>query len=116
MAVLILAAALLPCVVFAGTSSPDDQRAEQVAFETLLRHTSEILGIPEEELSVNRPFAGQTIPGDDLDIVEIVMTVEDELGISMDDAALGVAVDTPGLADRLTIRQLQEVAARALAR
>ncbi len=78
----------------------------------VLKNTAEIMKLKPEQLKVELPFSKQIIPGDALDLVEIVMAVEDELGIEIDDDKLDAKVGANGVEDiaqKLTIKKFQEI-------
>ena len=69
--------------------------------------------IEPEKIKVELPFALQNPPGDALDIVEIVMAVEDDLGIKMSDRELDARAGSRGVQDiaqKLTVRHIQQFA------
>ena len=119
---LLLAAALPSHPALAGQGSggavPSAQIA-RLADETVLKHSASILGIPVGKLQVDRPYANQVVAADALDIVEIVMSIEEDLNITIDDDALDASIGASGVADiakRLTIARLQQVVRKILAK
>ena len=66
---------------------------------------------------MDRSYAEQASAGDALDIVEIVMAVEEDLGIAIDDEAIyraAGAKDVDDLARELSIAEFQAVVRAAL--
>jgi acyl carrier protein len=79
----------------------------------VINEVSKILGVKVEELKVSLPIADQKIAGDELDVVEIVMSIEEALGIEMSDDKIDAKAGNPSLSmlpRRLTIKMLQEIA------
>ncbi|MAT70782.1 MAG: hypothetical protein CMJ58_14805 [Planctomycetaceae bacterium] len=109
-------AALVVCL-FIGCSSQETSDAD-VSTQPLLRDIQTIvaqhLGKTATHVDPDLTFAA--LGADDLDLVEITMTVEDELGISIRDDSLIEAAgadDTQILSDYLTVRAFASVAATA---
>ncbi len=106
-------------VIFAmfsqGASSMDanlsPEEARETAARSVLASTSKILGIPEPMISLHSSFSDQESPADALAFVEIIMAVEEDLGVSINDSALeqfsGVK-DPDDLVSHLTVQRLQE--------
>ena len=112
---IIVAATILSALSSQGTHSMEDnlpaQEARAVAAQSVLANTAKILGIPESGISIDSPFSFQEPPADALDFVEIIMAVEDELGVSIDNSALekiSGADDPDQVASHLSVRNLQE--------
>lgn len=77
----------------------------------VLKNIATILQIPVAKLKVDAPFSKQIVPGDALDIVEIVMAIEDDLQIEINDDALDKQIGSKGISDlpkKLTPKVLQE--------
>lgn len=82
-----------------------------IANAAVLRHISAILRVPVDKLKVDLPFSKQVVPGDALDIVEIVMAIEDDLRIEINDEALDKKIGSKNVSElpqKLTIKMLQE--------
>ncbi len=76
----------------------------------VLNVTAQILKTEASALQIEAPFAKQAHPADALDIVEIIMAVEDALGLEIDDKELDRRIgshDVEELPQKLTIAQLQ---------
>lgn len=96
-----------------AVASGPQQRADAV----VLRHSAAVLAVPARRLRVERPYAAQPGGGDALDIFEIVMAVEEDLGIAINDDAIYRAAgvdDVDSLAQGLSIAELQAVVREAL--
>lgn len=97
-----------------AVASGPQQRADAV----VLRRSAAVLAVPARRLRVERPYAAQPGGGGDaLDIFEIVMAVEEDLGIAIHDDAIYRAAgvdDVDSLAQGLSIAELQAVVREAL--
>jgi len=87
------------------------QEAKEAAAQSVLATTAKVLGIPESKISLDSSFSDQSPSADALDFVEIIMALEDELGVSIDDSALeqlSGAHNPDDVASHLSVRKLQE--------
>ena len=81
------------------------------AFEKFRECAVEVLQVPADKITKEAKFADD-LDADSLDLVELVMTIEDELKIEIPDDdidALGFGTD----AKKVTGRQLVEIATKA---
>jgi acyl carrier protein len=111
----IIATALmcLPVIAMAADHLTPAQ-AKKAAAQSVLHQTAENLGIRESQVALDTPFANQISPADELDLVEIIMAIEEDLGITIEDDAMGQLTKADDLRDivkRLTVRQLQDYVA-----
>ena len=108
---LVLVAAWLPTLALAQTATD-----EALAHRSVLQRTAEILEMRVEDVVPDKSFAEQASPGDALDVIEVVMAVEEDLGIEIPDEMLDAAVppearDASAYPSALTILELQRIAA-----
>ena len=85
----------------------------------VLKNIAAILQIPVHKLRIAVAFSKQIVPGDALDIVEIVMAIEDNLKITINDDELDKQVGSKSIADlpqKLTVKMLQEIVRENYAR
>ena len=101
----------------AEAATPPVASPQQRADACVLKHSSAILGIPVGQLRVGQAYAEQVGGGDALNVFEIAMAVEEDLGIAIDDMAIYRAAGTESvdrLAQQLSIAEFQAVVRDAL--
>ena len=64
------------------------------------------LGVDTGSVDVNAPLSRQTPPADDLDTVEIIMTIEEEFNVEIKDEEVDAAV---GVTNNLSVKKLAEI-------
>ena len=91
-----------------GTEAPPANRAPAPNVEQTVRAVlGERLKVNPEQIDMDRPLAGPPLNADDLDFVEIVMDVEERLGIHIPDDLFD------RLGPRITPRELVTIAGGA---
>ena len=88
------------------------QNSCSTAETSVLNATSSIIGIPAKDLAIKSAFSEQAIAGDALDIVEIIMTIEEDLNIEIPDHLIEQKTNSSDVTDlphNLTIEMLQEI-------
>ncbi|PTQ69138.1 hypothetical protein [Pseudomonas sp. GV071] len=101
----------MPLMALAVDNNLPLAEAKKVAAQSVLSQTAEILGISQSQVALDTSFANQPSPADELDLVEIIMAIESDIGVSIDDAALSQlagTTDPDELLSRLTVRTLQD--------
>ena len=81
--------------------------------KVVLRIVAQTAGMRPEAVRPELAFSRQAVPMDELDLVETIMAIEDALGIAIPDEALGAVnkrKEIVAIADKLTVRRLQESA------
>ena len=89
-----------------GPSSPHEER--------VLSIVATQFGLRASDIDVKQPFKAQHIDADELDVVELVMEMEDQFGVSIADAAIDseIGSEKPD-AGKLSVAILAKVAANA---
>jgi len=84
----------------------EDQKIQKEIIDIVARQ----LGIEQESVDINIPLSKQKVPADELDIVEIILTIEEKLGVEIKDEDIGETVQ--GTTTGLTIKKLVEVVSK----
>jgi acyl carrier protein len=84
----------------------EDQKIQKEIIDIVAKH----LGIEQESVDINIPLSKQKAPADELDVVEIIMTIEEKLGVEIKDEEIGVTVQ--GATTGLTVKKLVEVVSK----
>ncbi|WP_082806468.1 phosphopantetheine-binding protein [Aquipseudomonas alcaligenes] len=101
---------LITCPVYSA------QNSCSTAGDAVMGAISSILGIPEKEISIKSPFSEQAKAGDALDVIEIIMTIEENLNVEIPDHSIDQktgSTDITDLPNKLTVEMLQEIAISA---
>jgi acyl carrier protein len=84
----------------------EDQRIQKEIIDIVARQ----LGIEQGSVDINIPLSKQKAPADELDVVEIILTIEEKLGVENKDEEIGETVH--GATTSLTIKKLVEVVSK----
>jgi acyl carrier protein len=84
----------------------EDQKIQKEIIDIVARQ----LGIEQESVDINIPLSKQKAPADELDVVEIILTIEEKLGVEIKDEEVGETVQ--GAIRDLTIKKLVEVVSK----
>jgi len=84
----------------------EDQRIEKEIIDIV----AEQLGIEQGSVDINIPLSKQKAPADELDVVEIILTIEEKLGVEIEDEEIGETVQ--GATTDLTVKKLVEVVSK----
>lgn len=94
-------------VVTQGRSNSDKF---QEPMSRVTKIVAEILNLKPEEVYVNVPLTKQKNPADELDVVEIVMSVEEAFNIEIKDEELGDTLEDA--TNDLTVTKLVDIVAK----
>jgi acyl carrier protein len=99
--------------VAVASPSPAYPAPSQSNVEAVRGLAGQILGVPTEQIHVNKPLAAYN--ADELDAVELVMEVEDHFGVGISDETLEKLAGTMDaeLTKRLTVTHLAQAAANS---
>jgi acyl carrier protein len=84
----------------------EDQRIQKEIIDIVAKQ----LGIEQGSVDINIPLSKQKAPADELDVVEIILTIEEKLGVEIKDEEIGETVQ--GATTGLTIKKLVEVVSK----
>ena len=84
----------------------EDQRIQKEIIDIVARQ----LGIEQGSVDINIPLSKQKAPADELDVVEIILTIEEKLGVEIKDEEIGETVQ--GATTGLTVKKLVEVVSK----
>ena len=84
----------------------EDQRIQKVIIDIVAKQ----LGVEQASVDINIPLSKQKAPADELDVVEIILTIEEKLGAEIKDEEIGETVQ--GATTGLTIKKLVEVVSK----
>jgi acyl carrier protein len=84
----------------------EDQRIQKVIIDIVAKQ----LGVEQASVDINIPLSKQKAPADELDVIEIILTIEEELGVEIKDEEIGETVQ--GATTSLTIKKLVEVVSK----
>jgi acyl carrier protein len=93
-----------------GQSNSDKPRQQQETLARVTKIVAEILNLKPEEVYVNVPLTKQKNPADELDVVEIVMSVEEAFNIEIKDEELGGTLEDA--TKDLTVTKLVDIVAK----
>lgn len=94
-------------------STSGGQDSDSYSYDVLARVrqiVAEALRLKPEEVNVDAPLSRQKNPGDEHNVVEIIMMVEEAYKIEIKDEELGVTLDH--VAGTLTVRKLADIVIR----
>lgn len=89
------------------TRSQSDARDSREVLTRVTGIVAELLNLKPEEVDVDAPLSKQKNPADELDVVEIVLTVEDAYDIEISDEEIGGTVEQ--VTRELTVRKLADI-------
>ncbi|WP_437880030.1 hypothetical protein [Pseudomonas sp. LRF_L74] len=101
----------LSALFMSGIAQADTNQCAKVD-DVVINAASNILNIEKDNLKIAVPFSQQVPPGDDLDVIEIIMMAENELDVEVPNQVLEQEVKSSsheGLAARVTIEKLQGI-------
>jgi acyl carrier protein len=84
----------------------EDQRIQKEIIDIVAKQ----LGIEQGSVDINIPLSKQKAPADELDVVEIILTIEEKLGVEIKDEEIGETVQ--GATTGLTVKKLVEVVSK----
>jgi len=84
----------------------EDQRIQKEIIDIVAKQ----LGIEQGSVDINIPLSKQKAPADELDVVEIILTIEEKLGVEIEDEEIGETVQ--GATTDLTVKKLVEVVSK----
>ena len=84
----------------------EDQRIQKVIIDIVAKQ----LGVEQASVDINIPLSKQKAPADELDIVEIILTIEEKLSVEIKDEEIGETVQ--GATTGLTVKKLVEVVSK----
>jgi len=84
----------------------EDQRIQKEIIDIVAKQ----LGIEQGSVDINIPLSKQKAPADELDVVEIILTIEEKLGVEIKDQEIGETVQ--GATTGLTVKKLVEVVSK----
>jgi acyl carrier protein len=84
----------------------EDQRIQKVIIDIVAKQ----LGVEQASVDINIPLSKQKAPADELDVVEIILTIEEKLSVEIKDEEIGETVQ--GATTGLTVKKLVEVVSK----
>jgi acyl carrier protein len=84
----------------------EDQRIQKEIIDIVAKQ----LGIEQGSVDINISLSKQKAPADELDVVEIILTIEEKLGVEIKDEEIGETVQ--GATTGLTVKKLVEVVSK----